>query len=505
MVHRYGASMRAMVAGFICLILLSGCGVTSSFSGQELPTFPSLAVEPKPDARAAPTPRPGDPAPTVAAEPTPVLGEPKSLREDIQIRKVMETGGGFVRMKRDPTTNTLYYMDDQVNIYRLDLPSSNPSKGTPVYTRAEVGVEQRFTSQGMAFGPDGTLYVLGNINDKIMTHATIRKGVADASGKRTWTTLAETAPYEKSNTQFDHVCNGIVVSPDGLYLYMNSGSRTDHGEVQATKGAFPDAREVPLTSAIFRIPTDTDNQVLPNDEAQLKEKGYLFADGTRNSFDPAFAPNGDLFAGDNGPDADFPDELNWLREGHHYGFPWRFGNYDNPQQFPNYDPSEDGRLQQGFFAVSNHFYANDPTFPPPPPGVTFTDPVANLGPDANVIRDADGNAYRTSEFGEAAYSFTPHRSPLGLVFDAANAVGGGLTGDGFILSWGAAAGDLPDQGRDLLDIKLTKLKDSYQAKMTQLVVGFDHPIDADLIQNRLYVLENGGKGTIWEVTLPAHG
>ncbi len=505
MIHRYGASIRALIGLCACLLMMTGCGSIIGSSAQELPTFPPLSVGPSSAARSAPTPRPGQPQPTIAEEPTAVLGEPKSLREDIHIRKVLETGGGFVRLKRNPKTNELYYMDDQVNIYRLDPQSSDESKGTPVYTRADVGVEQRFTSQGMAFGPDGTLYVLGNVSDKTTTHATIRKGVADASGKRIWTTLASTAPYEKSNTQFDHVCNGIVVSPDGRYLYMNSGSRTDHGEIQAAKGAFPDTREVPLTSAVFRIPIDTDNQILPDDEAQLKEKGYLFADGTRNSFDLAFAPNGDLFAGDNGPDADFPDELNWLREGHHYGFPWRFGNMDNPQQFPNYDPSKDGRLQQGFFAVSHNYYANDPTFPPPPPGVTFTDPVTNLGPDANIIRDADGSAYRTSDLGEAAYTFTPHRSPLGLVFDAENALGGGLTGDGFILSWGAAAGHLPDQGRDLIDIKFTKLQDSYQAKMTQLVVGFDHSIDAALVQNRLYVLDNGGKGAIWEITLPKNG
>ena len=71
-----------------------------------------------------------------------------------------------------------------------------------------------------------------------------------------------------------------------------------------------------------------------------------------------------------------------------------------------------------------------------------------------------------------------------------------------MVSWGAAEGDLGDTGRDLLHFKLTKNGAAYQATMTQLAVGFDHPIDAALVGKMLYVLDWSGKGTIWEVTLP---
>ncbi len=479
------------------LLLASGCGpaaVSPASTSTIAPTSPPVST-----ATAIPS---AIPRPTAQAQPTPVPGNPKALRDDIQIRKILETGGGFVRLKRDPSTNTIYYMNNQANIFRLDVQPGNGARPVRAYTRADIGVDSGFVAAGLAFAPDGTLYVLGNISAANTTQAVIRKGVPDVSGKRTWTTLASTAPYEKSSTQFDHLCNGIAMSPDGKYLYMNSGSRTDHGEVQDAKGAFPNSREVPLTSAIFRIPTDADNQVLPNDEAQLKSKGYLFVDGTRNSYDLAFAPNGDLFAGDNGPDADYPDELNWLQEGRHYGFPWRMGNVDNAQRSPEYDPANDGRLQPEFFAVKNGFYRTDPTFPPPPADVTFTDPIANLGPDGDIFRDADGNTYDASDLGQPASSFTPHRSELGLVFDEAGALGGDLKGDGLILSWGAAEGSLPDPGRDLLAVKLTKAGATYQAKVNQLVVGFDNPIDAALLGKKLYVLDWGGKGTIWEVSLP---
>src|ERR1041384_6419063 len=66
------------------------------------------------------------------------------------------------------------------------------------------------------------------------------------------------------------------------------------------------------------------------------------------------------------PDADFPDELNWLRDGHNYGFPWRFGDQDNPQQFPDYNSKSDKRLSSDFFAVKSGLYRTDPTSPKSP-------------------------------------------------------------------------------------------------------------------------------------------
>src|SRR3954453_23623227 len=353
-----------LVLGF-SLLFISACSSATPPSATPAASAPTAAAP----TAAAPTT-----APTAQVEPTPVLGDPKALRSDIQIRKIIETGGGIVRMKRDPSTDTIYYMNNKAEIYQLIIKPDNSSGQDKVYTLAQIGGNPDLTASGMAVGPDGTLYVMGNVNAENTAQAYVYKGKLDADGKRVWTTLVSTEPYQKSNTQFDHTFNGIVISPDGKYLYMNSGSRSDHGEVEDAKGAFPNLREVPLTSAIFRVPTDTDNQVLPNDEAQLKSKGYLFADGTRNTYDLAFGPNGDLFAADNSPDADYPDELNWIQEGHHYGFHWRFSTMDSAVRSPDYDPAKDKLLQPEFFAVQNKLYVKEPDFPPPPTGVTFTDP-----------------------------------------------------------------------------------------------------------------------------------
>jgi len=117
-----------------------------------------------------------------------------------------------------------------------------------------------------------------------------------------------------------------------------------------------------LTAKIFRLPATASNLLLPNDTNALRNAGYIFAEGTRNSFDFAWAPNGDLFATENGPDRDMSDELNWLRQGLHFGFPWRIGGADNPQQFPNYDPTTDRLLDSRFVGVGGGTYHNDPTF-----------------------------------------------------------------------------------------------------------------------------------------------
>ncbi|HEU5100954.1 MAG TPA: PQQ-dependent sugar dehydrogenase, partial [Roseiflexaceae bacterium] len=419
MIDRARASSNIWFPLGIWLLILSAC---SQSPAANAPGATSAAA-PASSAR-----------PTAPLQPTPVLGSPKALRDDIQIRKILETGGGIVRMKRDPSTDTIYYMTNKADIYQLIVKEGNASGKDRPYTLAKIGGDPKLIASGMAFGPDGTLYVLGNVSNDATAKAFVYKGKLDADKQRVWTTLVSTEPYELGLTQFDHMFNGIVVSPDGRYLYINSGSRSDHGEVEDAKGAHPNVREVALTSAIFRVPTDVDNQVLPNDEAQLKSKGYLFADGTRNSYDLAFGPNGDLFAADNSPDADYPDELNWLQEGHHYGFPWRFSNQDNATRAPDYDPAKDPRLQEEFFAVQNALYKKDPDFPPPPAGVTFTDPIVSLGPDADVFRDDDGNGYDASDLKQPIYSFTPHRSGLGLVFDTAGALGGDLKGDGLMVS-----------------------------------------------------------------------
>ena len=449
---------------------------------------------------------------SVALAATQALAQPVSLHPEVQIRRVMDMPGGrgnsTVRMDVDRRDNTVYSITQRGEISRLTLsPQEGASSAEPVFSAADHGLSGGI--QGFAIGPDGSFYISANANGtgSSTTVATIVKGRRDPSGAVVWSTLARTVDYERCACIWNHQVNGLIVSPDNQFLYINSGSRTDHGELEDANGLFPGAREVPITSAVLRIPTNGENIIIPNDEAELRALGYKYADGFRNTFDFAYGPNGDLFATENGPDGDLPEEINWIREGLHFGFPWRFGNFVNPMSLPDYDPAQD-RLINPNSTAAGGFYYNDPTFPPPP--MAFTDPILNLGPNADFYRDpVDGQIKSASVEGVPFAGLTPHRSPLGLVFDNERRLADEFRGGGFVFSIGsqvAASLSFPDSDEDMLHLDMRKVGDRYEMRVTRIADGFSNgPIDAVLVDNRVYVVEYAGSRVLWEVTLPAGG
>ena len=460
------------------------------------------ACQAAPATQSAPTSSPTPGSVLVPAKSQPISGGPTLLYKGISLRKALDVGPGKIRLVSNPADGNVYLLNPGEGIYKIDNLADNASMEQVASSQQDIGG----APTGMAFAQDGTLYVVyDEVVDNSKNRVVVRKGTPDGNGKFTWETLAASEPYPLSKTNFDHLYNGIVVSPNGQYVYINGGSRTDHGELETNGGAFPSTREVALTSKILRIPTNSHNLVLPNNEAALDTQKLIFARGTRNAYDMAFAPNGDLFAVDNGPDADYPDELNWIQQGAHYGFPWRFGTQDNPQRSADYNPTKtkDVHLQSGFFAVDHGLYQNDPKFPQPPG--TFTDPVVNLGPAAMKYRGEDGKEHDAGKEGKTLSTFTPHRSPLGLVFATDPKLPAPWRGsesqfNAFLLSYGAAGGTLTDQGQDLLFLQLVKKSDHYEATTLQIAIGFNNPIDAVLIDNKLYVLEYSNAAAIWELT-----
>lgn len=340
---------------------------------------------------------------------------PGVLDTNLQLRLVMYTkdssGAPSTRIAKDPRNDQLYYLKSNGDIFRLNLASGSGSTSTRVYSVVDHGISS--SALGMAIGLDGTIYIIGDIttNSGNSTFARVMKGVPNGTGVRVWSLLAQTEPYPLSRTAFDHLMSGMAVSPDGKFLYLNSGSRTDHGEIESTGGVYPGLRETALTAKILRLPANGSDLLLTNDIDALRTAGYVFAEGTRNAFSLGFAPNGDLFGTDNGPDRDMSDELNWLRPGLHFGFPWTMGGSDNPQRFPGYNPTNDLLLDPRFVAVHSGTYQNDPTFPPAP--TNFFEPVINVGPDADSYRDpTDGSIRDASNLAGTLSTFTAHRSPL---------------------------------------------------------------------------------------------
>ncbi len=208
------------------------------------------------------------PATSIAISPTLVESTPGAngpifLQAGIALRKVMDVGANNIRLVRNPANGDVYLLDSAGNIFRISNISASASRDNVASTQEIKGLPT-----GMAFDSKGTLYVVLNTAvDKNKTQVVVRKGVPNDKGRFTWETLASSEPYPLSNTYYDHLYNGIVVSPDDQWIYINGGSRTDHGEVEDNGGAFPNTRDVAMTSKILRIPTSAKELVLPNDEA----------------------------------------------------------------------------------------------------------------------------------------------------------------------------------------------------------------------------------------------
>lgn len=424
---------------------------------------------------------------------------PQPLRPDIDVNKFLTVENNCVRIDYDYSSGKLYYVRISGEIYSIDL--AGPSKAL-ISTANDHGIS---SAAGFAIASDGTFFLVGNLTQTGNNNVGIIKKGEIENGSQTWTTVAQTVPYPL-NIQFNHNFNAVAISPDEQYLFVNSGARTDHGEDQRGDGN----REFPLTTAIFRLPIDGQNIILENDEAFLVGNGYQLARGVRNHFDLAFAPNGDLFGVENSGDRDDSEEMNWIREGRHYGFPWRLGTNDTPQQFPGYDPGADPLVSPNSFAYSLGFFHDDSTYPPPPDGIEFTDPIPSTGPDADRFRESDGTAKDASEEGISISTFTAHRVPLGLVFDHDKALSDEFAGDAFVLGFGTGSNALGDPGNDLLHLDLEKneVEQRYEVTVTRLVENFSGgrfdrgPVDAALVGNKLYVLETGAPN-LWEITLPA--
>lgn len=444
-----------------------------------------------------------------------LFAAPVALHSALQIQFVFDPGGGVIRLVASPHDGELYYLNLAGDVYRVALSETEgESVGEFLFSSSDFGL---IPTAGLAIGPDGAFYVVSNMTTDDLgipdlggayNVASIGKAMLKEDGTVEWSILAETEPYPLSQT-YDHLFNAIAVSPDGQSVYVNSGSRTDHGELHLGD------REVPLTASLFCLPANAEGLVLLNDRDQLISEGYLFAEGLRNTFDLAFDSKGRLIGTENGPDRDMPEELNWLRKGLHYGFPWKMGGEDNPQQFPDYNPDNDLLLNPLYGAVNRGFYYNDPSFPPAPVD-SFIDPVFNDGPDADRFRDPrTGKVIDASKSRKALNTFTAHRSPLGIAFDTASAFGGRFRGDGYMLSFqrGDANGTqgfgpFLDASEDLIHVEFRKLKrrrTNLRAKMKRIVTGFNRPVDAAIVSNHLYVLEysRSGSQAVWRISFPS--
>jgi hypothetical protein len=459
------------------------------------------------------------PAIAVSQPQQPPSTPPKSLRPDITIEQYMRVEPEAVRILRHPVTGDIYYTTFFGEVIQVKIVDGQPTSHK-ILSAEDHGITRL---QGAAFHKN-TLFLAGNINvnnNKGNKGRMVRYEIKPGNKKPEMTVVFNTVEYGANKTTFDHGWNALEISPNGKYIFVNTGARTDHGEVQDNGGEYPNARDNALTSNIFRFPIDAKNLLLTTDVKKLKAEGYLYAEGIRNAYDMAFDAKGNLFAVSNSGDYDHPEDMFWVRQGHHYGFPWVMGGIDNPQQNPDYvpNPDTDPFLSKFAFAWLMKYFHTDPEFPKRPAGVKFTASVQNTGPDANEYRDRKTGVIMDGDTtGVTVGTFNAHSSPLALVFDNKKAMSKDFAGDGFVIRYAGGARNgvvnpspLRRQGKDLLHLDLTydKATDNYKVKTTQIVEGFTSPTDAILIGNVMYVIEYGGKqggnkggGSMWKLTFP---
>jgi hypothetical protein len=435
---------------------------------------------------------------------------PKALRPDIKIEHMMFTAPLAVRILQHPVTGDLWYTTFNGDVYRIKGINTNEPTSEKIFSEADHGIG---VLQGAAFVGD-TLFLCGNVysKDKSSTKGRmVRFEHADSSNHK-MDVVFNTVEYGANKTIYDHGWNAMVVSPDHKFIFVNSGARTDHGEVQDNGGIYPNARDNGLTAKIFRFPVNATNLYLSDDEKQLEADGYLFAKGIRNAYDLAFDEKGNLFGVSNSADYDYPEDMFWIREKHHYGFPWIMGGLENPQQYRGWkpDPATDSFINRASHSWQTKYYYEDTGFPARPAGVRFSPGVQNVGPDANQYRGHSGKVQDGDETGVAVSTFTAHSSPLGLFFDTKKVFSNDLNDDGFVIRYSLGATSVlmkpfTDEGADLLQLHLTydSVTDNYSVRTKRIVEGFNEPVDAVLVDNVAYIIEYGGKrGNIWKIIFP---
>jgi glucose/arabinose dehydrogenase len=220
----------------------------------------------------------------------------------------------------------------------------------------------------------------------------------------------------------------MAFGPDGM-LYVNSGARTDGGEIGKPPKYYPGG-EVDLTACLWRL-----------DPKAETPKIEVIARGIRNAYGFAWDDQARLFAVSNGPDASEPEEMDFIEPGRHYGFPYQFGN----------KPAQAGTP-----------YKHTPKAPE---GLVFTPPVANLGPAGGGKPDAP------------CHTFDPHSSPAGMIWCGPDFPP--LLRNSFLITRFGNLIDCPaDTGFDLLSARTEQKPDgAWQTRVSTVLGPLGRPLD----------------------------
>jgi glucose/arabinose dehydrogenase len=357
-----------------------------------------------------------------------------------------------VRLAGDPDGKRLYVLCEDGDVYRIDLPHGKPTLAIDHSTYLRWGKEGG-QCVGLAVARDGRMYVVDNeydldarpqMNRAKIFRSTSHDSSGNPSGMTEW--FAIDIPF--AIDVFQHSVNAIVEGPDG-FLYVTSGSRTDHGEAGTDPTRY-DKGEVDASACVWRLDAKSDRPQLE-----------IFARGLRNAFGLCFDDQGRLFGTENGPNADPPEEINRIERGKHYGFPYVFSDW------------------------TGKAYADQPDAPP---GQSFEPPIMNVGPAGGATTRPIG-------------TLDPHSSPSGIVHLSGNEWPESARGSFLVARFGNLLPLAKDVGFDVLQVTLTDGgMRPLRAEVKPFLSGLSRPTDLQIVgKGKVYICEiwrqtrNGGE------------
>lgn len=357
------------------------------------------------------------------------------------LREVVRMTTHGVRLASDGTGRVIYVLIENGDVWRLEPGTGNFRQllSARRYLDHQPGdTPSPLFVLGMTYSKDGRLYIASNqpnnlkppFQNRVTIYRTTETIDGDPVEPKVW--------FEKSypgNSAYVHGMENVAFGPDG-FLYAGNGARTDANQSNPDTNYFQGG-EIPLTSSIWRL-----------DPKSEKPEVEIYARGVRNAYGFCWNDKGEMFATENGPDADAPEELNLIEKGKHYGFPYQFANWTKKAY---------------------------PHTPDPPAGLEFTWPIANVGPDGGFD-------------GSPIYTFDPHSGPGGIVF----------LGDDFPADWKGTFvlnrfGNFlktpkDNVGFDILQVRLRKNpKGLYEAEVHTVLTPLGRPID----------IHHSGKGKLY--------
>ena len=358
----------------------------------------------------------------------------------LELRELVRLPEHGIRLVPGASKEVIYVLGGTGNVWRLDATTTG-LKQILWGKNYLAGKVENTSTWGLCRDGQNRFYIVANRRDEsgeiVTNRVTIYRTTSEQDGEPSEPKPWFEAAYPWGVGPFNHCVNQCAIGPD-RFLYVNSGSRTD-GNEPGQDPKYWNGGEHPITASIWRL-----------DPRQDKPQLEIYARGVRNSFGFCWNDLGQMFATENGPDADAPEELNVIEQGRHYGFPYQFSDWTKKPY--SYTPD-------------------------PPRDVKFTRPVANLGPDGGFD-------------GHPIYTFDPHSSPAGIVF-LKNDFPPGYAGTFLVARVGNLLKLADDVGFDVLQIRLKKnTPGDYQAEVKTVLSPLGRPID--LLANgdgKVYILE----------------